>query len=178
MRFHIQSQSYQFKALPFGLSIAPMEFTVVAKEYKPMALQRGIKIHTDLGSSLSRTRLAGEQGEVRTGPKTGFQLHRLPVRPQVTSRKQVAHKSLGTKGGLSGPKRVPRPLFKQHSPGSHRQHNSGCLYQERRGMKSGSLCALLWRILSWCTRKQVTLKAHHIPGQLNGGTLVDFRVTG
>ena len=34
-------------------------------------------------------------------------------------------------------------------------------------MKSGSLCALLWRILSWCTRKQVTLKACHIPGQLN-----------
>ena len=36
------------------------------------------------------------------------------------------------------------------------------------GMKSGSLCALMWRILSWCTRKQVTLKARHIPGQLNG----------
>ena len=35
------------------------------------------------------------------------------------------------------------------------------------GMKSGSLCALLWRILSWCTRKQVTLKARHIPGWLN-----------
>ena len=34
-------------------------------------------------------------------------------------------------------------------------------------MKSGSLCALLWRILSWCTRKQVTLKARHIPGGLN-----------
>ena len=26
--------------------------------------------------------MAGEQGEVRTGPKTSFQLHRLPVRPQ------------------------------------------------------------------------------------------------
>ena len=26
--------------------------------------------------------MAGEQGEVRTGPKTGFQLCRLPVRPQ------------------------------------------------------------------------------------------------
>ena len=35
------------------------------------------------------------------------------------------------------------------------------------GMKSGSQCALLWRILSWCTRKQVTLKARHIPGRLN-----------
>ena len=34
-------------------------------------------------------------------------------------------------------------------------------------MKLGSLCALLWRILSWCTRKQVTLKARHIPGRLN-----------
>ena len=34
MRFHIQCRSYQFKALPFGLSTAPMEFTVVAKEVK------------------------------------------------------------------------------------------------------------------------------------------------
>ena len=32
------------------------------------------------------------------------------------------------------------------------------------GMRSGPLCALLWRIL---TRKQVTLKARHIPGRLN-----------
>ena len=35
------------------------------------------------------------------------------------------------------------------------------------GMRSGTLCALLWRILTWCTRNQVTLKARHIPGQLN-----------
>ena len=34
-------------------------------------------------------------------------------------------------------------------------------------MKSGSLCALLWRILSWHTRQQVTLRARHIPGRLN-----------
>ena len=35
------------------------------------------------------------------------------------------------------------------------------------GMRSGPLCALLWRILTWCTRHQVTLKARHIPGRLN-----------
>ena len=35
------------------------------------------------------------------------------------------------------------------------------------GMRSGPLCAILWRILTWCTRNQVTLKARHIPGQLN-----------
>ena len=35
------------------------------------------------------------------------------------------------------------------------------------GMRSGPLCALLWRILTWCTKHQVTLKARHIPGRLN-----------
>ena len=35
------------------------------------------------------------------------------------------------------------------------------------GMRSGPLCALLWRILTWCTRNQVTLKARHIPGRLS-----------
>ena len=89
MHFHLHGRSYQFKALPFSLSTAPMEFTVVTKEVKLMALQRGIGIHQylddwllrpsnlspafrDLSSSLSRTWLAGEQGEVRTGSKTGF----------------------------------------------------------------------------------------------------------
>ena len=59
----------------------------------------------------------------------------------VPPRKQVAYKPFGTKGGLSGPKRVPRPLFKQHSRGGHRQHNSGCLYQRRGGDEVGpSVC--------------------------------------
>ena len=54
MRFHVQGRSYQFKALPFGLSTAPMEFTVVAKEVKLMALQRGIRIHQYLDDWLVR----------------------------------------------------------------------------------------------------------------------------
>ena len=35
------------------------------------------------------------------------------------------------------------------------------------GMKSGSLCALLWRLLSWCNQRQIVLWARHIPGHLN-----------
>ena len=54
MRFHLQGRSYQFKALPFALSTAPMEFTVVAKEVKLMALQRGIRIHQYLDDWLVR----------------------------------------------------------------------------------------------------------------------------
>ena len=102
MRFHLQGRSYQFKAPPFGLSTAPMEFTVVAKEVKTHGSSEGYKdppvprrlageslyprhlspAYTNLSDPLSGTRLAGEQGEVRTGSQTGFQLRRLPVRPE------------------------------------------------------------------------------------------------
>ena len=54
LRFHVQGQSFQFKALPFGLSTAPMEFTIIAKEVKLMATQRGIRIHQYLDDWLVR----------------------------------------------------------------------------------------------------------------------------
>ena len=34
-------------------------------------------------------------------------------------------------------------------------------------MKSDPLCALMWRIPTWCTKKQAILKACDIPGWLN-----------
>ena len=37
LRFYVQGRTYLFKALSFGLSTAPMELTVVAKELKLMA---------------------------------------------------------------------------------------------------------------------------------------------
>ena len=43
LRFHIQGQSYQFKAIPFGLSTALMKFTVVLK-VTLVAPHRGIRI--------------------------------------------------------------------------------------------------------------------------------------
>ena len=35
------------------------------------------------------------------------------------------------------------------------------------GMRSGSLCALLWRLLAWCHPRGIVLRARHIPGRLN-----------
>ena len=35
------------------------------------------------------------------------------------------------------------------------------------GTCSGSLCALLWRLLSWCNLRQICLRAGHILGRLN-----------
>ena len=54
LRFHVQGKTYQFKALPFGLSTAPLEFTVVAKEVKLMAIHKGIRIHQYLDDWLVR----------------------------------------------------------------------------------------------------------------------------
>ena len=54
LRFYIQGQTYQFKALPFGLSTAPMEFTIIAKEVKLIAIHKGIRIHQYLDDWLVR----------------------------------------------------------------------------------------------------------------------------
>ena len=56
MRFHIQGETYPFKALPFDLSTAPMEFTVVAKEVKLLAMKQGIRTHQYLDDWLVRAR--------------------------------------------------------------------------------------------------------------------------
>ena len=103
LRFHVQGQTYQFKALPFGLSTAPLEFTVIAKEVKLMAGHRGYKnppvprrlvgegeipfnlltTHTNPSKNVSETRLAGECRKIGAGAETSLQLCRLPIRPQV-----------------------------------------------------------------------------------------------
>ena len=86
----------------------------------------------------------------------------------VPTREQATHKPLGAESSISSSKRISNPSLQQDSVGSYRQHKGGCLYINKEGgKKSGSLCALLWRILSWCTRQQVTLRARHIPGRLN-----------
>ena len=97
LRFHIQGWTYQFKALPFSLSTAPMESTVLVKEVKLMAIQTGIKIHQYLKDWLVRARshraclqhtqelgkMCQELGWLVNLEKSGLQLHRVPVRPQM-----------------------------------------------------------------------------------------------
>ena len=317
MRFHIQGQSYQFKALPFGLSTAPMEFTVVAKEVKLMALRQGIRIHQYLDDWLVRastlhtclqhtqtlvtlcqelgwlvnkekSELAPKQvfnfvgyqfdlkeGKVRpteerwqaltdkirsmmsdpvcpvrkfmsligllTATEKQVHLGRLHMRPiqwhlknnwrvpesleKVIPVPKSLHPHLRwwleesnvLLGQPLHPLKHALQIFTDASNegwGAHLDDHTArgtwslpesklhinhlelkavflALKEFRTlvcnktvliatdnttvvayiniegGMKSGSLCALLWRILSWCTRQQVTLRARHIPGRLN-----------
>ena len=55
----------------------------------------------------------------------------------VPTREQVTHKPLGGESSISSSKRVSNPSLQQDSVGSYRQHNSGCLYQQRRGDEIG-----------------------------------------
>ena len=86
----------------------------------------------------------------------------------VPSRKQVAYQLPRTQGILSSLKRVPRPLRTQYSTCRDTHNTTVVSYINKEGgTRSGPLCALLWRILTWCTRNQVILKARHIPGWLS-----------
>ena len=54
LRFYLNSQVFQFTALPFGLATAPLEFTKVVKEVTLIAQTKGIWIHQYLGDWLLR----------------------------------------------------------------------------------------------------------------------------
>ena len=56
LRFHVQGQAYQFRALPFGIATAPLEFTRVVKEVKFIALSQGVRIHQYLYNWLVRSK--------------------------------------------------------------------------------------------------------------------------
>ena len=51
----------------------------------------------------------------------------------VLPRKQVAHKPPRAQSSISSSKTVSSPRLQQDSMDSYRQHNSGCLYQQRGG---------------------------------------------
>ena len=315
LRFHVQGQTYQFKALPFGLATAPLEFTVVAKEVKLMALHKGIRIHQyldnwlvratshqaclqhtkilvqicqDLGwlVNLEKSELEPKQvfdfvgyqfdlqsGRVRPTPEHWQNLQQkilgllsVPTCPGFHVFNRFANSHIETSPPRSSPHEANSMAFEKqlastgipreghsnfqvlaptltmvvgrkecpHRPtttpsktcsanlyrrikrrvGAHlnehtargtwslpesklhinylelkavflalKEFQSLCssnivlvatdnttvvsYINKEGGMRSGTLCALLWRILTWCTRNQVTLKARHIPGRLN-----------
>ena len=76
---HSGSQRGQTHGTAEGYKDPPVPRRLVGECLLPQNLY---PTYTDLGSSLPRSRLASEQGKVKTGSKTGFQLHRLPVRSE------------------------------------------------------------------------------------------------
>ena len=57
----------------------------------------------------------------------------------VVTGDQAAYKLSGTKSSLSGLKRVPKPLYRENSSGSNRQHYSSVLHKQGRRYEVGSV---------------------------------------
>ena len=315
LRFYIQGRTYQFKALQFDLSTAPMEFTIIAKEVKLMAIHKGIRIHQYLDDWLVRATshqacLQHTQVLVKLCQRLGWLVEKSELEPKqvfnfvgyqfdlksghvrptpdrwqslqgkiltlislpaclvrefmsligllMATEKQVHlgrlhmrpiqwHLKSNWRIPESLEKRIPLPrslhphlqwwlkednvltgqplhpmqhalqIFTDTSKegwGAHlnefiargtwplpecklhinylelkavflalKEFQKLCMgkmvlivtdnttvvayINKEGGMRSGPLCALLWRILTWCTGKQVTLKARHIPGRIN-----------
>ena len=96
--------------------------------------------------------------------RLGRSLRRLHgKRSLVRVRKRLAHKFVGAQGGPAGLKTVRAVMLQ---PDSSVVSVVSYINKEG-GMKSGSLCALLWRLMLWCNQRQIVLRARHIPGHLN-----------
>ena len=65
--------------------------------------------------------------------------------------KRATHKRPRIESCLSGPETLQRVAYINKQGGTH----------------SAEMCALLWRIMTWCHHFHITLKARHIPGCLN-----------
>ena len=80
-------------------------------------------------------------------------------RSLVTSWKQAAYKLSRTKSRLSGLKKEFQDLCSNEIVLVATDNTTVVSYINKEGgIRSGPPCTLLWRILTWCTRKQVTLK--------------------
>ena len=85
----------------------------------------------------------------------------------VPPRKQVAYKLSRTESGLFGPERVPRPLFKQDSACSYRQHHSGVTYKQGRRHEASPAVWPSMANLDLVHQKTSNTQSQHIPGCLN-----------
>ena len=92
---------------------------------------------------------------------------RFYQRTVVRSRKIIAHKRFRTKGSVLFPKTLQASM-----PGSTvlvaaDNWTVVAYINKQDGTHSVEMCALLWRIMSWCHRFKISLRARHIPGCLN-----------
>ena len=76
---HSGGQRGQTHGTSEGYKDPPVPRQVAGESLYPQHLSPA---YSNPGHTLSGTRVVGEQGEVRTGPQTGFQLRVLPVRPE------------------------------------------------------------------------------------------------
>ena len=95
---------------------------------------------------------------------SGAHLHKWSV---VRRGKKVTHKCSRAEGGFAGPSKIQGPVSKPNSAGAMDNSTVVAYINKQGGTHSVEMCALLWKIMTWCHHYKITLKARHIPGCLN-----------
>ena len=88
----------------------------------------------------------------------------------VPSRKQAAYKLSKTQSTFSSLKRVPRPLFRQDSTCSNRQHHSGVIYKQGRRLEVWPTVCPSMENLDLVYQKSSISQSPTHPRRAEGGT--------
>ena len=88
-------------------------------------------------------------------------------RSVVRQGKKATHKCSRAEGGFPGPSKIQGPVSKPTVLVATDNSTVVPYINKQGGTHSAEMCALLWKIMTWCHRYQITLKARHIPGCLN-----------
>ena len=86
----------------------------------------------------------------------------------VRSGKKATHKCPRIEGGLPGQIRDFKDQCQNQTVLVATDNSTVVAYINKQGgTHSAEMCALLWKIMTWCHHYHITLKARHIPGCLN-----------
>ena len=85
----------------------------------------------------------------------------------VRPGKKATHKHPRIEGGLPGPGSFKDQCQNQTVLVATDNSTVVAYINKQGGTHSAEMCALLWKIMTWCHHYHITLKARHIPGCLN-----------
>ena len=88
-------------------------------------------------------------------------------RSVVTPGKRATHKRARIESCLSGPETLQDQCQDQTVLVGTDNSTVVAYINKQGGTDSAEMCALLWKIMTWCHHFHITLKARHIPGCLN-----------
>ena len=92
----------------------------------------------------------------------------VPHRGYMVSRGgYLPHQLPGVASLFSGYKSLREDLAEHYSLAAYGQRYSSELHKSERGTVSKPLCQLTITIWTWCTERNITLQAEHLPRQLN-----------
>ena len=124
----------------------------------PSNMMRGADLHPQ-GHSIQLFTDASNKG-------WGTHVDQSSTKGLARPGKKATHKRSRIEGDLPGPWKLQGPVPEPNSASCNGQLSSGSLHKQTR-RNSAEMCALLWKIMTWCHHYHITLKARHIPGCLN-----------